>query len=486
MISSIIQFHEHPKLLRHANSRLGRTAIWLTATALLIWHSKFTPWNYNDPLILMAAVLAVVMIIPEKRTHILAVSSLLAILDFVRQAELPALQLFNHQSWVAVQPTQWLRFALLSVAVAFVLYLFFVGLKLFDRLPAIVRKYPVIMFHLGVWLVLLTKPLGIVVKLLQIVLWRVSYLIQFTSRGKLPTTRFRDHIFYLWPVFGPINTAPTPFGKGFEYLKRHEAQGSAELTKSQLSGLKLLLLAALWVVVLKCMNVFIFGEQRGMLRSWVGSWTIDFPRLHDIMDNNLTDFLLVTTSVYLEFIYIALHIAVFGHVIVGCIRLLGFQVYRHMYAPMLATSIVDFWNRWTYYFKELLTEFFFYPTFTRCSWASPKVRLFLAVFAAACVGNMYFVMMWEVNYMLDFNLDKIWTSWGSRTVYCFLLALGIWISMLRQQRIRRNEQAELGIWLHARKSFLVCSFYAIVHIWNVSESNLGPIERVQWLGGVIF
>jgi D-alanyl-lipoteichoic acid acyltransferase DltB (MBOAT superfamily) len=163
-------------------------------------------------------------------------------------------------------------------------------------------------------------------------------------------------------------------------------------------------------------------------------------------------------------------------------RLLGFRVFRHTYRPLLSTSIVDFWNRWSYYYKEVLTEFFFFPVFLRASWAGPRLRLFLAVFAAAVVGNMYFVILWEVDLLFSGNVHTMWTRWGSRTVYCILLALGIWVSILRQRQARKQPFASRKTaWGIIPSAFLVCSFYAIAHVWNVGDSALGPLDRLLWL-----
>ena len=44
--------------------------------------------------------------------------------------------------------------------------------------------------------------------------------------------------------------------------------------------------------------------------------------------------------------------------IVGYLRLCGFNVFRNTYKPLLAETMVEFWNRYYYYFKELLVNFF--------------------------------------------------------------------------------------------------------------------------------
>jgi hypothetical protein len=42
-----------------------------------------------------------------------------------------------------------------------------------------------------------------------------------------------------------------------------------------------------------------------------------------------------------------------GHMIIGTLRLFGFNVFRNTYKPLLSESILEFWNRYYYYFKEL-------------------------------------------------------------------------------------------------------------------------------------
>jgi hypothetical protein len=128
-----------------------------------------------------------------------------------------------------------------------------------------------------------------------------------------------------------------------------------------------------------------------------------------------------------------------GHVIIGYLRLGGFYVFRNTYKPLLAETIVEFWNRYYYYFKELLVQFFFLPTFTRYFKQSPQLRMFTAVFAAAFFGNLYYhVIKSPVFFQADWA--KLWAVFNPRLVYCFALALGIFISMQREQRRPKTAQ----------------------------------------------
>ena len=105
-------------------------------------------------------------------------------------------------------------------------------------------------------------------------------------------------------------------------------------------------------------------------------------------------------SIYCELVYQVLSHAIRGLKIVAALRFCGFNVFRNTYKPLLAESIVEFWNRYYYYFKELMANFFFTPTFMQLGrslqkW--PNLRLFVAVFAAAFVGNMYYHVIRDIE-----------------------------------------------------------------------------------------
>src|SRR5205085_6867278 len=92
-------------------------------------------------------------------------------------------------------------------------------------------------------------------------------------------------------------------------------------------------------------------------------------------------------SLLSHYIVAVLTMAVYGHYIIGYCRVAGFNALRNTYRPLEATTIADFWNRYYYYFKELLADFFFFPTYMRYFKTYPRLRVFAATFAAATVGN---------------------------------------------------------------------------------------------------
>jgi hypothetical protein len=172
-----------------------------------------------------------------------------------------------------------------------------------------------------------------------------------------------------------------------------------------------------------------------------------------------------------------------GHVYVGALRLCGFNVFRNTYKPLLAHTIVDFWGRFYYYFKELLVDMFFYPTFLRCFKRWPKLRLFAAVFAAAFLGNMYYHSLWMPCKLINEDFTPILSYLSSYWLYCLLLTAGIYVSMLRIQgragsatppgtaaaKLRRF-RAIAGVW----------TFFSLINIWNVVGSELTFAGRTDF------
>ncbi|MGH8244685.1 MAG: hypothetical protein ACRETY_15200, partial [Steroidobacteraceae bacterium] len=137
---------------------------------------------------------------------------------------------------------------------------------------------------------------------------------------------------------------------------------------------------------------------------------------------------------------------------------------------LLAESIVGFWNRYYYYFKELLVHFFFIPTFVSRFKRHPRLRLFAAVFASACVGNVYYHLIQHESL-----LNQDWVALGEmlvpRASYCVLLAAGIYVSMLREQR-RSVARADRPWPRRAIAIFGVWTFYGLLQLFHDGRATL--------------
>jgi hypothetical protein len=446
--------HEHPGLIDWSQSQAGRVALWVAATAMLCWHGVT---------VLMPLALAFVMVFPEQRRLLLSFVAVAVLAE--RVLEVPDL------SWTFIGSG-----VILGIGC---LFLFFKLVQQFERWPGPARRHPIVSLHVGIWvaLVLSTYPRFGILSLLPFMAWRLSFMVMQGSRGKLKDTLFKDHLFYLVPVYGGT---VTPYGKGLEFLSRHEAADAAQFSRSQLAGMKLLVLAAAWYLARDLMDVALFGESAQYLTFWPESWRMGLSRLPEILQEGANPAWYQGWGlIYLELIRTTLSLAAAGHVIVGCIRLLGFNIFRNTYKPLLSQSILEFWNRFYYYFKELMVEFFFYPAYLRLRGMNPAARMFTAIFSAAFLGNMYHHILARPETVTHWDLGQFWIVWGPRFVYCFLLALGVGISMVRQQKIRQSASGQPSRG-RLRRIAGVWTFFSIIQIWNVKHESVDIFDCARF------
>jgi hypothetical protein len=215
----------------------------------------------------------------------------------------------------------------------------------------------------------------------------------------------------------------------------------------------------------------VFYGKGNSLTRLLGGHTVGIPALGQLLkQGSEAPLCLSWLSVYCELFKQVLRHAAGSHGIIGILRLFGFNIFRNTYKPLLAESVVEFWNRYYYYFKELLTHFFFIPTFTgfgRRFHAWPQVRLLIAVFSAAFIGNMYYHLLCEAESLAQGNAYEALYGLRSRMFYCLLLVMGIYLSMLREQR-RRGQPLVTGKVQRLWNILGVWTFFALIFIWDAS------------------
>ena len=372
------------------------------------------------------------------------------------------------------------------------IYLLYLAALHFQKLPSTIKRYPQVSLHLGFWAIFvflwLTPHTGgvwrnvlvLVAISLPFLLWRCGYMLMSGQRGKIKGTTFRDHLFYLWPFWGGTLT---PIGKGSDYLSHCEAKTPESYARSALASLKLLILALLLSLVRQVLGAILYGESGNALTRMLSGYSLALPRLNEILTRQ-TPVSPFTTwiAVYLELIWETLRHAISGHKWVSLLRLFGFNVFRNTYKPLLAESIVDFWSRYYYYFKELLLDFFFFPTYLRYFRTWPKLRIFAAVFTAAFVGNMYYHFVQARIALAAGDVSEVWQGLSPRMIYCILLVLGIYFSMLRQLQRRGSvaKQNSLGArFIKLRRIAGVWTFFSLINVWN-TRTIASTLERIRF------
>lgn len=475
MTGSLLQFHELKLVIAGAQTVAGKVTLWVAGCLLL--------WILGVELPMVAA-FTLVLVFPQHRRLLLALAALgLLAARFLPRNAIELADLANSLQDIGI--LRWAKYAAFTgIAAGAVLMLTGAAMH-FDRLPGVVRRRPLLWLHglAGIALVVGSFWRLEVLLLAPFLLWRASYMLKSAAAGRAAGTRFQDHLFYLVPVFGGTNT---PFGKGLEYLGRCEARSPEAIARSQLAGVRLLALAIVLDVLLAALLAGIHGRTDTWFGASFAPWSLDVPTLAGMLGaSDDPGVAMGWLGVYLELIRATTRLAVFGHVIIGSLRLLGFNVFRNTYKPLLATSIVEFWNRFYYYFKELLVEMFFYPAFYRSSWANPRLRMLIAVLAAAFAGNAYFHLLRDYEPVLAGDWPAVATYWIPRLIYCLLLALGIWLSMMRQQALRRLAARPAGWLVRLRGMAGVWTFFGLLHVWVVEPAVADAARRWRFFGSLL-
>ncbi|SNT07689.1 hypothetical protein SAMN06265795_11342 [Noviherbaspirillum humi] len=254
-----------------------------------------------------------------------------------------------------------------------------------------------------------------------------------------------------------------PFGKGAAFLRKHLSLTPMELTVTQIKGLKLLIWANL-LFILRDVLMRVFADGAGI------------PDPHDAIDALLAGHaypavigwaaLVLATATY------ALQVAAWADLFIGIARLAGYRLPRGSWRPLEARTLMDYFNRFHYYFKELLVDLFFMPTFFRMFRAHPRLRMFFATFMAAGVGNAVWHFSRNLLEVAVAGPANAFASYTSYLFYALVLAIGVGLSQVRANRGMRPSSSFTG---RLGSFVFVWSFIVCIHIF-------GDGTRVHTLG----
>ena len=174
-----------------------------------------------------------------------------------------------------------------------------------------------------------------------------------------------------------------------------------------------------------------------------------------------------------------LNLTAWGGVIVAGARMAGFRLLRNTYKPLAARTIAEFWNRYYFYYKELLVDHFFYPTFFRCFRNHKRLRLLFATFVAACLGNFIYHFIRDIHFVVELGFWRALIGEQSHAFYTLLLATGIGISQMRQPAVNVS-----GGWLQTRvlPCLWVVGFFCVLHVFDAPLDREHTVwQRAQFL-----
>ncbi len=131
-----------------------------------------------------------------------------------------------------------------------------------------------------------------------------------------------------------------------------------------------------------------------------------------------------------------------AHLKVGLWRLFGYDIEPYFQKPFLSTNLVEFWKRYSYYYREFLVRVFYYPVFLRFFKKNLKLRIFVATFAAAGFGNMLYHVMYDCLY---YGITLKVVGAQLRTFPYYVL-LGIAIATTQVWLLRRRGKRRPWTW----------------------------------------
>ena len=260
-----------------------------------------------------------------------------------------------------------------------------------------------------------------------------------------------------------------PFGKGAAFLRKSLSKTPTELAVTQLKAVKLLL----WANAL-------FALRDALV--WLFNDTLQIPRLGDAIDAFVAGqpYALPTAwaALILSMAKLSLQIAMWAHLFIGIARLAGYRLPRGSWRPLESRTLMDYFNRFHYYFKELLVDFFFVPTFFKVFRNHQRLRMFFATFMAAGVGNALWHFVRDIDLISTLGPGAAVETFSSYLVYSVVLATGVGLSQLRANLGHRPSATLVG---RLYSFCFVWSFVTCLHIFGDASRDHTLGERTSFL-----
>jgi hypothetical protein len=294
--------------------------------------------------------------------------------------------------------------------------------------------------------------------------WALAYaLVDQKLKDTLPAA---TRMGFFRPFWGG---SPVPMGKGAGFLQKFEAKDDTALAVSRLKGLKLMVWGAMLTGV-HALVMLVFHDNYGL------------PTLIEAIEASAAG---APLPLHMEWLALIAHyflglifLAAWSHIVVAMVRMAGYCIPRNTVRPLAARTLAEFWNRYYYYFKELLVDFFFFPTFLRWFKKSPKLRIAFATFCAAAAGNFIFHIVERVDMIATGGFLSTLEFFLSYLLYTLVLATGLIVSQLRNRK-PKPEDGFLRYEVLPRLN--VGLFFCLLTIFDGHEHLFSIGERLSFL-----
>lgn len=275
--------------------------------------------------------------------------------------------------------------------------------------------------------------------------WYIAYSLEEARRDS--PTPFLPQVGYYYPFWASglpgISLIPIPKGAG--YIRKIECKTPEELAVVQLKAVKLLMWAILAWVFYDLLRHLMYGTFGTFSFLYPFSGTFHLPNhtafMGRVLEGKPYPALIGWGALWTDELLQLATLTMNGAVIVAICRMAGFNALRATYKPLYSRTFLDYWNRYAFYFKEIMVDHFFYPTFFRYFKRHPRLRLFFATLAAATFGNCILHLLFNVERVMQVGPWKALTSFTSYVFYAVVLGVAVGVSQLRSERHRVLLQA---------------------------------------------
>jgi len=473
----IPNLEQDPRLLRWVQTHAGRIAV------LLVFISSLAVTLRGSLLLDTALILTLVTWLPSRRRTILLFAALYwALLHVHLRWDLLVAVRGRSGSELVLPDFGVFRFQVIAAAL---LACALIHLWFRARPDTLAARYPawfLAAIHLSLALTLSALPwLGPVslyawgfLLAFGSYLWFLAYALLDLRRR--PNRDFVDQLGLFHPFWGSTST---PFPKGVAYADEIEARDSEALAVSQLKGVKLIWWSLLLAAAAAGLRAVFFGHP--LLGEGRLGFGIPVPPLEIAFEASAQGrpfpWHQNALAMFLDLALDGLSLSVWGHQFIATARMAGFNARRNTYKPFLATSVSDFFNRYYYYFKELLVDCFFYPVIYSLPRRRIKLSLFVATLAAAGIGNFAYHLIRDLHVVAERGFMRTLVDSRVHALYCLVLAIAIFVSQLRRIGGRSEPPTGLSRW---RRIVLVWLFFALLSTLYVDMRNTAIVDHLRF------
>jgi hypothetical protein len=459
-----------PRAVAFAQSLTGRIAIYALFVAVLWLGQQLSA----TATVLVSITVAACLIAPHRKLAIMALSGVVYFLlrPFRTKQQIEfSERLYSAEVLVAELPA---LPAYLPVAAVFLLVCYG-WVRLVQLRPSSLPGRRPLLCQYALFAALLTAGLAappgtnlhalvwLLIVMLAASFFFLAYaLMEARSRDTVPSAA---RVGFMRPFWGGPSL---PF-KGPSYLQKFEAESPGQLAAVRLRALKLIVWATLLAFVCRTLEGGVYGIAA-------------LPTLPDAIaatvDGDLPGRAFGWMILFKTFVLNVISLGALVHTLVAVIRICGYGIPRGMARPLSARTIAEFWNRYLFYFKELLVDFFFYPAFVRFFKKQPKLRIAIATFSAAFIGNLLFSVISQSHLFAEIGIVETLRTFDSYAVYALALSLALIASQLRARK-PRPEDGFLRYQVVPRMG--VIGFFCVAQIFADESFSTSLAERAGFL-----